>query len=894
LDAGIDAFSAISKYIFLLFCPFHSMRTFALVLACFAFTGHARRVQDMQGGDGIENGAAKLTARESELQNLARRRMGKMSNRPPLGAGRSKDGGTNDSNSDRPYRKDSEKACPYGGLREGCGDQRCCWQLQNKRIRAAFTDDPWPQWYSFEDLEGAAEAVLPVGGSPFFLLLPQESLSKSSGASRVSDAPRGGTECSLQNVTRIGQQMLHFVTHCGEAITAEFSAELPTADAHYIRIRVKIWSRPSSEHWPAVGFRALRLFVLRGMVKAVQTRNLEARHDALDGLPLLINDHFFVGVEHPMARLRTLEGSLPDIDRWSGVVGDIAHTTNLPRPIDSPWEYGAVFGAYSEPSQARRAFVTYLENERPGRRSPMVHYNSWYDFYSYQDEGFNGGFNDREPNKPLIQKLRLDRMGEEGCLQRVEAFGTALVQNRSITIDSFLWDDGWDDPQTLWQFDKERFPQGFDRVALKAKSFGVGTGVWLSPWGGYGFPQEARVNYGKKYGYETNLNELLGTEAFSLAGPKYRKVFTDVALKFVAEHEVNMFKFDGVAGDPHELAVEMEAMLGLITDLRRQTRLRHNVQLGESNSMDTSIGVAHETVKNRNKEKDDDIWINLTTGTWASPFFLFWADSIWRGGPDIATRWREWVPDIKYWRGHEDMRKLPDDGLTSRQRWIRWRTCIVYIQVVQQSHFFPISQLMIHGVIVASHGDAFHWGLMKYDAIDFAQEVWSFVGLGLQLQELYVAPRYMTAEAWDILAEGLRWARLEAAVLRDSHWAFGDPTERKVYCVASWDVASARGFAFLHNPTGEGQLSQSFRLDAVLELPARQRDFQLSVEVIKSIARRDNRSDSPHRFPGWNCDPFGPGVCSISAIQEVTVQMLRSEVLILGFTGVALDRAKVS
>ena len=66
--------------------------------------------------------------------------------------------------------------------------------------------------------------------------------------------------------------------------------------------------------------------------------------------------------------------------------------------------------------QARRAFLSYLTSERPGRRSPMagaartyelhgkVHYNSWYDFYSYQavglnkrvvraqDEGFNGGF----------------------------------------------------------------------------------------------------------------------------------------------------------------------------------------------------------------------------------------------------------------------------------------------------------------------------------------------------------------------------------------------------------------------------------------------------------------------------------------------------------------------
>merc|ERR1740121_2634797 len=66
---------------------------------------------------------------------------------------------------------------------------------------------------------------------------------------------------------------------------------------------------------------------------------------------------------------------------------------------------------------------------------------------------------------------------------------------------------------------------------------------------------------------------------------------------------------------------------------------------------------------------------------------------------------------------------------------------------------------MIHGVVLASHGDALHWGLDKHDPIDFAQEVWSFVGLGLQLQELYVAPRHMTAESWDLLAEGLRWAR---------------------------------------------------------------------------------------------------------------------------------------
>merc|ERR1719158_847565 len=128
---------------------------------------------------------------------------------------------------------------------------------------------------------------------------------------------------------------------------------------------------------------------------------------------------------------------------------------------------------------------------------------------------------------------------------------------------------------------------------------------------------------------------------------------------------------------------------------------------------------------------------------------------------------------------------------------------------------------MIHGVIVASHGDALHWGLDKFDRVDFAQEVWSFVGLGLQLQELYVAPRYMTDEAWDVLAEGLKWSRGQGEVLRDSHWAFGDPLRREVYCVASWDVHLGRGFIFLHNPVGKSQVSRQFLLGDVLELPSR-------------------------------------------------------------------------
>eukprot|EP00435_Cladocopium_sp_Y103_P018727 s4362_g4.t1 len=159
--------------------------------------------------------------------------------------------------------------------------------------------------------------------------------------------------------------------------------------------------------------------------------------------------------------------------QWMDAWGGIQHLKTLAKPTEEvPWEYGFVMGTFQEVSQARRAFLAYLHAERPGRRSPM---------------------------------------------------------------DSFLWDDGWDDPHSLWEFDHERFPARFDEVSKKAKDYGAGTGVWLSPWGGYGFTQEARVKFGKKKGYETNYNRNIQSEGFSLAGKKYQKAFHDTAMRFRRE-----------------------------------------------------------------------------------------------------------------------------------------------------------------------------------------------------------------------------------------------------------------------------------------------------------------------------------------------------------------------
>merc|ERR1719261_331509 len=133
------------------------------------------------------------------------------------------------------------------------------------------------------------------------------------------------------------------------------------------------------------------------------------------------------------------------------------------------------------------------------------------------------------------------------------------------------------------------------------------------------------------------------------------------------EFNVNMFKFDGVAGDPADLGEEMEAMLTLIDRIRVRNEDHALLQVEEDG---TKLMLAEHEVKlqKRNEEqrqdektkdekkKEKDPWINLTTGTWPSPFFLLWADSIWRGGKDVS--------------------QLSDEALrplTDRQRWIVYR-----------------------------------------------------------------------------------------------------------------------------------------------------------------------------------------------------------------------------
>jgi hypothetical protein len=403
----------------------------------------------------------------------------------------------------------------------------------------------------------------------------------------------------------------------------------------------------------------------------------------------------------------------------------------LPLKSGQTVSYSSVIGV-TQPGQLRRGFLHYVERERAHPYRTFLHYNSWYDL---------GFFN---------------KYDEAGALQVINAFGTELTKKRGVPINSFLFDDGWDDSATLWHFNSG-FPDGFTKVRAAAATYGTAPGVWMSPWGGYGKPKQQRVAAGREAGYEIVDN------GFALSGPKYFAAFRDTCVKFIRDYGVNQFKFDGTGNAD---------------------------RVYPGSAFDSDFAAAIYLIGQLRALKPD-LYINLTTGTYPSPFWLRYADSIWRGGED-----------------HDFLGVGP-----KREQWITYRDADTYEHVVLKGPLYPLNSLMLHGIVYAKSAH----DLSTDPRDDFTNEVRDYFGSGTQLQEMYITPSLLSNSNWDHLAEAALWSRANADVLVDTHWVGGDPGQLEVYGWASWSPGKA--ILVLRNPSDKPR-SISLDVAKAFELPA--------------------------------------------------------------------------
>jgi hypothetical protein len=405
------------------------------------------------------------------------------------------------------------------------------------------------------------------------------------------------------------------------------------------------------------------------------------------------------------------------------------------------------------------------------------------------------------PSKPFLHYNCWYDLGfgvdEKRLMRVIDAYNRELVKKRGVNVESYLVDDGWDDTgRGLWAEDLRKFPGGFTGLAKRMRAAGAKLAVWISPLGGYGGDRE-RTNFARKMGIIPPDGSL------DLAHAGYKQWFLKRCTELMRTAGVNAFKWDR-AGDgvsPHFMA---------LLDIARSLR-----------------------------KVDPNVFINVTVGTWPSPFWLMHVDSTWRNGSaDVG------------WLG-----KGSDGGKSvyNRERWLTFRDGECHRMFVRASPLYPLNSVMHHGIV---HGREFQGGSIgDANPPELRNEARSYFASGAMLQELYLTPELLNGAAWDAVADAAKWAHKNADVLVDAHWVGGDPLKGDVYGYAAWNAR--KGTLMLRNAS---DVPQRYSLDigSAFELPAG--------------ASKRYRLTSPYsdqRIQSLTCDAGTPDVIELGPFEVV-------------------------
>ncbi len=461
---------------------------------------------------------------------------------------------------------------------------------------------------------------------------------------------------------------------------------------------------------------------------------------------LLANEQIFAALETPMGINEIAENTAQIQGRW---------VRNATLKRGETWRVSAVVGLIAK-GQTRRSFLAYHERERAVPWRSFIHYNSWYELNIDRNNTIDS------------------RMSKEDCLQVIEAWEKNLFEPYNTHVEAFVWDDGWDDFNSLWDFYRPKFPNGFTEIDSLCRKYNIGTGAWLGPVGGYGASKQQRLAF-------WNANHEPDIYNFQLSNQEYFEAFVGRCSQMIADYDMRYFKFDGISDIPNAVGPGNEE------DAEGFLRLTQALRAVRA-----------------------DLFLNCTVGTWASPFWFRYADAVWRQDADWST--------------------IGDQG-NARQRWITYRDYMVYKNFVAGSPLCPINSLMTHGLIVSGYGTAEQNPprAMEDDSTantvsEIVKEMRCAFACGSGLVELYIDHELMSAknngELWRELAQCIEWHRANADVLADTHWVGGNPwdgTRASVYGWAAWNAEKST--LALRNPCSTPQ-TFSITLREALDIPA--------------------------------------------------------------------------
>jgi len=398
-----------------------------------------------------------------------------------------------------------------------------------------------------------------------------------------------------------------------------------------------------------------------------------------------------------------------------------------PKPLRTE---SAVLGVARD-GLTRSAFMDYIGRIRSGKVRPVTVFNTWYD-------------------------MQGETLTEKNSLERMAALKSNLLEPFRIRLDSFVLDDGWDDRPNPWTIHPRKFGGDFSGLSRTLRSEGTALGLWFGPIGGYG-EWQVRIEGGRRQGWEVTANG----RNFCLAGRNYHEKFKQIVLEMVRRYRVNHFKFDGIpygCNDPghgHLPGVySREAHVRAFIDILKSIRAA-----------------------------DPEVFLNITTGNWLSPWWLPYTDVVFMGGLDYG-----FLNDVP--------------AVSERDKAITYRDKILYDNFRLHACQFPHNSLMTIGIIKGLLGSE---GGRDETLEAWAHNVIMNYSRGSMMTELYISPSMLKPEEWQALGSIMRWAHVNSDVLLgEARFIGGDPGRRQVYGYSHFK--DGRGIVTLRNPSIERQV----------------------------------------------------------------------------------------
>ncbi|HTX87607.1 MAG TPA: alpha-galactosidase [Bacteroidales bacterium] len=383
-------------------------------------------------------------------------------------------------------------------------------------------------------------------------------------------------------------------------------------------------------------------------------------------------------------------------------------------PVESEWvAEGLVPG-----SSIREWFFRYLDYVRVAPARPYVLYNSWYDL--------------RSPEYPHVEPAHV--MNEQNVLGIIGLFRKNMIEKHHIPLDAFVLDDGWDVYESDWVLRPETFPHGLKPIADTLQKLGTGLGIWLGPTGGYSFRMK-RVDWMAAHGYET-VGTNRDNKMLCLAGKNYSALFRKRVTGLVSESGVSYFKWDGIQFSCSE------------PDHGHPVGIYSRRAVMES-VIDKCLAV---------RKVNPKVYLNITSGTWLSPWWLKYANTIWMQGEDYGYAN---IPSIH-----------PRDAAMT------YKDLVLYDDLVTHDLWFPVSNLMTHGII---KGNLERLG-GEDDPLDkFTNDAVFYVARGISMYELYISPDLLNGKEWDAIGDAIAWAKDRFDILSGTSMVGGPVGDGKSY-----------------------------------------------------------------------------------------------------------------